>query len=697
MSDAVQAGEGAGRPPGPGAEAFGHSSAGRRGRRGRRPGAAALSVLASVALAAGLVASAAPGAVAAQPAGSSESVDPSGSVDSSTESSASDSSTGDSDGSGSAGDSGSTDSTDSADSAPSEEVPEGLEDFYGRQIAWGPCEDSQQEQQAAQGHDDAGQEAQQAARECATVQVPLDYDDPSGQTIDLALKRLPASGQSQGSLFTNPGGPGGSGVELIDAAEGYFSEDLRQAYDIVGFDPRGVGQSTPLECMSREEALEEIANESTLEEAGGTDALEGDGQEPSPDISLVEQAVQEGASLAAACLEHSPVPEIIDHMDTQSVARDMDVLRAQSGEEELAYLGFSYGTFLGAIYADLFPDNVGRVVLDGAMDPSLSMADIQYSDAVSFQASLTSFVSYWQQRGDSPLTGTAEEGTAQLTEFVQGLKDDPVPDPEGGQPLDDAALTNLLGQLMYDDAHWAGLATALGPLLTDRDALPLAEWLASVNGSTSPEGDPDGQDPQDSEPSPEELEAAAAARANAPAIIAINCLDNPVQGDLEQWETQFELRAEVSPLFGANERAWSDAICSGWGRQAVREPAETRAEGAAPILVVGTTQDPATPYQWAQSLADQLESGHLLTAEGNKHCAYRQGSTDCVDAAVDAYLLRGELPQEGTTCALPGPGEDTGDAGDAVGPALQEVLDGGRQTPDQAAAAAALTSRTGRR
>ncbi|WP_127842895.1 alpha/beta hydrolase [Actinomyces wuliandei] len=648
MSHAAQVEEGA-TPPGTVAA-----------RRRYRPWAEPLSLLASVALAAGLVASAAPGAVAAQPAGSSSS------VDSSTESSAS--SAGGSDSSGGAGDSASTDST---DSAPSEEVPEGLEDFYGRQIDWQPCEESQQD---AQGQDGAGQqgegqEAQQAARECATVQVPLDYDDPSGQTIDLALKRLPASGQSQGSLFTNPGGPGDSGVELVDAAEGYFSEDLRQGYDIVGFDPRGVGQSTPLECMSREEALEEVSGESTLEEAGGTDALEGEGQEPSPGASLVEQAVQEGASQAAACLEHSPVPEIIDHMDTQSVARDMDVLRAQSGDEKLAYLGFSYGTFLGAVYADLFPGNVGRMVLDGAMDPSMSMADIQHSDAVSFQASLTSFVSYWQQRGNSPLTGTPEEGTAQLVEVVQALNNEPVTDPGTGATLGGEDLTELLYQAMYNDAWWDSLATALGPVVTDRAPSALVERYFNNLAS----------------------EQTAASLANRPAINAINCLDNPVQGDLEQWEAQFEQRAEVSPLFGANERAWSDAFCSGWGRQAVREPAEIKAEGAAPILVVGTTQDPATPYQWAQSLADQLESGHLLTAEGNKHCAYSHGSTDCVDAAVDAYLLRGELPQEGTSCALPGPEEG---AGEAPAPALQEqVLNGGRQAPGQGLALATLLER----
>ena len=233
------------------------------------------------------------------------------------------------------------------------DVPQELESFYSQTIDWQDCSDGT------------------SPFQCGTVTVPLDYEHPDGRTITLALKKLPASdGDAEhGSLFTNPGGPGDSGVESMkDPAA--MPEELRGAYDIIGFDPRGVGQSTPITCWTDDEIRQSLTDPGNGD-ISPTNPLRGVTSKNVP----AQEKIDRGAANAARCAQHSEVPELLDHVGTRDVARDLDVLRATNGNAKLNYLGTSYGTYIGAIYADLFPGHVGRVILDSAMDPSKRSSD----------------------------------------------------------------------------------------------------------------------------------------------------------------------------------------------------------------------------------------------------------------------------------------------------------------------------------
>lgn len=493
-------------------------------------------------------------------------------------------------------------------------VPAGLESFYNQEVSWAPCED-----------DDTFH--------CATVKVPLDYDNPAGQSIDLALKKLPStSGHPIGSLLVNPGGPGGSGIELVSQGPAAFSEKLRAGFDIIGFDPRGVGASTPLTCLSKQE-MDEIIQESTGQDSQGTQAGATQEDEGVSEEITAESAIEEGRTTASSCEMNSSVPEIIDHMDTDSVARDLDVLRALADDERLYYLGTSYGTFLGTRYAELFPANVGRMVLDSAVDPSLGMSELGLGQATAMEASLRTYVETCQAGSSCPLDGDVDAGMARLRELIDSANDSPLPTDEPGVAVDGATIQATLIDLMYDDYAWGDLTAALTEAIDEGKATQLAALAEPPSTETDPQA---------------AAEAQAQAAANEPAINAVDCLDYPVEGDRAQWDEQAEEIKRSAPTVG-DGLGYNQAFCQGWGRQSERQPAAARAAGAAPILVVGVTGDPATPYQWAQALASQLESGHLLTVEGNGHGAYMR-TGECVDTAVDAYLLRGELPKEGLTC-----------------------------------------------
>ncbi|VEG27621.1 Tripeptidyl aminopeptidase precursor [Actinomyces howellii] len=447
-----------------------------------------------------------------------------------------------------------------APSAPP--VPAGLESYYSQKVDWAPCEDD-------------------ASFECATVTVPLDYDDPSGQTIDLALKKLPStSGNPIGTLLTNPGGPGGSGVDYV-SQEGVFSDALRSAYDIIGFDPRGVGKSTPLTCLSPQEISDTVAAELEASGAGAAQDPADAAQTEEPSEVAGEETAdsteQTAAELASKCEQNSPVPGIIDHMDTASVARDMDVLRGLSGDNRLYYLGVSYGTYLGARYAEMFPSHVGRMVLDSAQDPSRENAENVVEQAEAIERSLHAYVEHCQSGKDCPLTGDTEAGVAQIKELIDKASTSPLP-VTIGQPVDGATLTRALIDLMYDNSVWDLLTGALRQAIRDNDGTGLAVLA-------DPDLLDDTTDPQ------ELAEQEAAETANENAISAVDCLDYPVRGDSAQWEAQAERIKEVAPTLGTG-LAFPDAFCQGWGHHGDHEPGQIRATGAAPILVIGITGDP---------------------------------------------------------------------------------------------------------
>jgi len=463
-----------------------------------------------------------------------------------------------------------------------------LETFYGQQLSWTNCG---------------------GRFECATMTVPLTYEQPDGETIDIDLVRLPVQDPSQrlGSLVLNPGGPGGSGVEYARAARAVLTGDLIDRYDIVGFDPRGVGDSTPIECLT-DRQMDRL--------------LELD---PNP------EADEDVAATVAVAQRFGPrcerrAPDLTPNVGTPFVARDLDILRQALGDERLNYLGKSYGTFIGALYADIFPSRVGRLVLDGAVDPKLTTAEISKGQALGFEVALQRWAQWCAKQNDCPTGDDPEAAITQITDFLQALEEQPIP-ADTGRPLTAAQATNGIVGSLYSPDGWEGLSYALGSAF-DGDGLglqSLSDWLT--------ERQPDGS-----------------FKSNATqAMYAVNCIDRPDRWSPEQTQQQAEQWSQEAPVFGA-ALAWGNLPCYYWPAPAVDKPRAITAAGAPPIVVVGTEFDPATPYPWAVSLADQLDAGVLISWKGGDgHTAYFSGSR-CIDKAVDAFYLDGTVPEDGLEC-----------------------------------------------
>jgi len=483
-------------------------------------------------------------------------------------------------------------------------VPAGLESFYNQKVSWYAC--------AKKGMDEA-KSGEDTGFSCAKVKVPLDYSNPGGETIEIAVKKRAATGDSVGSLFINPGGPGGSGIELVDSAGTYFSKNLTGSYDVVGFDPRGVGSSTAIDCLSDSDL--------DAERAGEND----------PATPSATATIERAQKMNTACESKTGTPGLLDHIDTISAARDLDVLRAVEGQQALTYLGFSYGTYLGATYAELFPANTGRLVLDGAVDPSLSAEDMTLGQAKAFEVALRAYVQECQSSKLScPLSGDVDSGVSQIREFLESTKTAPIPTSDPQRPLTyDLALTGVLGA-MYQTSLWSSLTAALTQAMDTSGSRDGSALMVITDAFASRQSD------------------GSYSSNSTEVLMPVNCLDFPVQGDDASWEQNATAVKEASPTFSA-QLLYPDAYCQGWGHESSRKREKITASGAAPILVVGTTGDPATPYAWSEALAEQLETGQLLTWKGNGHTAYGR-SNDCVKNAVDTYLLNGTMPDKGLTC-----------------------------------------------
>lgn len=443
--------------------------------------------------------------------------------------------------------------------------------------------------------------------ECSSLTVPLDYANPFDQAISISVVRLKAKNNTLGSLILNPGGPGGSGITYARAAEYVVSPSILENYDIVGFDPRGVGESSPIEC------IDDATTDAYI-------ALDG-----TPDNqSEIDESIAMLTKFGEDCLKNSP--DLVGHVDTVSAAKDIDILRAALGDEKLNWLGKSYGTFLGATYADLFPGNVGRMLLDGAIDPQLSNLQLSEGQARGFEDALNRFVQDCLTKGDCPLSGGVEQATAQIKKMLDDLDANPGTLEDGRQFTQAMGLLGVVGGL-YDVTYgWANLRPMLASALTgDFNAL-----ARSVDVYTSRNSDGSYSDNSND------------------AIMAINCIDRPDRGNVADTQTLANKWTIFAPVFGGY-LAWGNIGCSYWPVAATGNPRAISATGSGPILVVGTTHDPATPYVWAQSLAKQLASGVLLTLDGDGHTAYRQGST-CIDEVVDKYFLTG-FADSGVVCS----------------------------------------------
>ena len=459
--------------------------------------------------------------------------------------------------------------------------------FYSQDLEWDSCD---------------------GGAECATLEVPLDYSDPGGATIDLALLRVPAADPEQrvGSLVVNPGGPGQPGTDYAAQSDLVFGDPLLESFDIVGFDPRGAGESAPVDCLG-DRALDEYV-----------------AVDPDPDTAAERREfVRLSRAMASGCAERSG--RLAAHVSTVEAARDMDVLRAALGESTLRYLGASYGTELGATFAELFPDRVGRFVLDGAVDVSLDVRELALGQATGFETALRAYVEDCVATSDPCFLGdSVEEGLASISGFLDEVDADPLPTATGRELRVGNAVYGIVLPLYVRD-YWFLLTSALGDAY-DGDGSALLQ-LSDLYNSRGADGYTDN---------------------SREAFVAISCLDDPSSIPPRAVPAATPAFEKASPTFGGFF-AWGLTGCLGTEVRSTADPLEIDGAGARPIVVIGTTRDPATPYAWAESLADQLESGVLVTREGDGHTGYNKGN-DCVDDAVHAYLLAGTVPDDGLTC-----------------------------------------------
>ncbi|OMG26828.1 proteinase [Actinomyces naeslundii] len=502
-------------------------------------------------------------------------------------------------------------------------VPKGLESFYHQDLTWTDCTD----------------DATGTAFQCATVTVPLDYDNPQGQTITVALKKLPSTSSSpRGSVFLNPGGPGGSGISVIESqAELYKSGDLSEVlanYDVIGFDPRGVGQSTPITCWPPEDVQAILAGQAEVPFSPLT---------PGSAADIVTQGSRE----AAACEEHTEVPEILDHADTRSVARDMDVMRALVGDKDLNYLGYSYGTYLGAVYTELFPDNIGRVVLDSAMDPTMARQDPMEGDAAAGEQSLRTYIESQQGQAGFPLSGTTDAAVAQLATFLDGLDADPLTVSGSGTPLNRAKAVDAISKLVTTSPDkWPLLTEGLTQAMNAHDGSALKANADAVSGNSAP--------PTTEKQVVEQLQGLKVFSAN-------RCLDFPDAGNESSWDAALASYHHDYPVFHSLLPQY-DAFCHGWGHTSRTEAVDVDVEATNPMLVIGILHDPQTPYPWSKALVSKIRNSHLLSVDMYGHGA--TGSNACTSAKVSDYLVNGTLPSDGEICpADPEPQAGGGEKG----------------------------------
>ena len=462
--------------------------------------------------------------------------------------------------------------------------------------------------------------------QCADVPVPLDYDRPSDGTITLALLRLPAAdpAQRKGSLFVNPGGPGGSGVDAVRSGGKAYPQELRNAYDLVGFDPRGVVGSTPLRCFDNDE-----------------DALAAQHRQKFPVTAAdVVEWQRVDRLFADACTAHAG--PILSHMSTANVARDLDLLRRAVGDTRLNYLGYSYGTYLGMTYANMFPATVGAFVLDGVLDPvewstgngatsRTQPFTMRIGSAKGSEDTLDQFLTLCDQVGDRcALSGNAR---ARYEALLERAKAHPIPYP--GLPEYLMTYPAILGATLNGlyTPRWAGTAEFLAQLEAQPQATAAAAAASSV-GAPVPAG--------------RSLAFGDYPQFEASAAVPCSETDNPTS--FSAWPRAAEKEARRFPHFGALW-TWDSTICSIWpARDADRYTGPWRATTSNPVLVVGNDYDPSTPYEGALAVSRLLKNARLLTYAGWGHSAYLKAGNACIDEAVTRYLVDHTLPARNAVC-----------------------------------------------
>lgn len=478
-----------------------------------------------------------------------------------------------------------------------------LERFYGQTLAWGSCADFATSALTADAFATPG-------LECSRVQVPLDYAAPGGRTAEVAVLKRPAEDPAVriGSLVVNPGGPGGSGTATAAAlTDRVAGSELGRRFDLVGFDPRGVAASRPaLECRTDAEI--------------DAERLDLDVDTSPAGVATTEA---EDRAYAQQCADRVGL-DVLANVGTRDVARDLDVLRAVLGDEQLTYLGYSYGTQIGTEYAEQFPDRVRALVLDGAVDPGQDFVEKLVNQGAGFQQAFDAFVRWCLDRprcwlGDAP----AEQAPARFQELIRPLLQGPLPVGDRVLSYEDAITGTQ--QALYSDQFWQFLDQGLRDLGEGRGELLLQ--LADIYLQRSPQGYSNSED----------------------AFTAIRCVDTPPVDDPERSREAERRFREAAPfLDDGNPASSARDVCAFWPVEPTSAPAPPQVDGLPQVLVVSTTGDPATPYQAGVELAGQL-GGRLLTYEGDQHTVALEGVA-CVDDAVTGYLVELRLPPDGTRC-----------------------------------------------
>lgn len=472
-----------------------------------------------------------------------------------------------------------------------ESVEAGLAPYYSQVLKWKKCEDTFQ---------------------CATAKAPMDWSNPSGAEIELALIRATAPREPMGSILVNPGGPGGSGYDFVrDSLDYAVSARLQSNYDIVGFDPRGVNHSSAVACYDDPAEMDAFLFD-IPEDVG-----------PVGSDSWLDAGEAMNKKFGEACLEHTG--ELLGFVDTVSAARDLDLLRAILGDKKLNYLGYSYGTFLGATYAELFPQNTGRLVFDGAMDPATTDYEVTETQAVGFEKSLRAYIADCQTGTTCPFTGTVDDGMAKVRGLLDRLDVSPLRASDG-RLLGSSAMFHAIILPLYNQSNWPYLTDVFSEAFAGYADYPFQ--IADIYYGRNADG--------------------TYLDNSTEAFVAINCLDYISTSTRETLHAEAASLAAAAPVFGP-QMSYGGTSCDEWPFEAKRVREPIAAKGSAPIIVIGTTGDPATPYAWSVNLAEQLENGHLVTYNGEGHTAYNK-SNSCVNDAVDDYFVKGTVPEKDPNC-----------------------------------------------
>lgn len=464
-----------------------------------------------------------------------------------------------------------------------------LADFQSQKLEWSKCYDN---------------------FECTYLQVPIDYTKIKEGQFKLHVLRLKAGNQRKklGSLVINPGGPGASGVDYAYNAEYIFGPSLLEKYDIVGFDPRGVGGSAPIRCLTNSQTDASFAADSKPDNQS--------------ELNLLVKQMRE---YVARC--ESRTHDIL-HYSTADSARDMDLLRSALGEKKLNYLGVSYGTYLGTLYADFFPDKVGRMVLDGAISPIVSSTEQNLTQAIGFDSALNAFITDCYSRTNCVLQQPVAAARLQFISLFKSAAAKPLSSSKGRTATESLVVLGTAAALYDRATGWPQLRLALKQAQTGNgdDFLALADEYSQRNDDgTYSSNEPDAQ-------------------------FVIDCLDWKGPRTTAEMVNEAKVFAVKAPVFGPY-LAYSGLSCQFFPKLAIASPVIKKIS-TTPIIIVGTTRDPATPYTWALDLHRTILNSRLISLNGDGHTGYGHGSS-CVDSAVDHYFLTGTPPARDLTCTSP--------------------------------------------